>query len=311
MIVPKVMELYDTVMRETYRDTKKEIDIDSKDLHDEVFRRVRHEFVTDEEANLFIKMGRDVCRITGVDAQYGYPMEVFPKDRSGLSATTKGLFLRGILNFNKALVSYDTDKRLVGGVNLGVVPFWNKLRDDENIGGRKAKEINESIPLTERIIESLILGKMTDGSENFLGWFGTLKGYSEAKKAESEFFLNPTFDNFVTKVIPGYAYLNFTPDKGKGYYQQRLENCVQYFLNDGEGEDALVASISKTFFSPEGKFDGKGIFDNYKEMKKFFTKKRGNFYTNRKVDADKFSKMDRINDSTKITDWINKWVPWA
>lgn len=270
LVVPKMVEVYDTVMREQYRISGREIDIDNGDLHGEVFRRVRRSFGSDEEANLFIKMGRDVCRITGVDAQYGYPARVEPEVSSGLALTVRGSFLRGLFNYKKALVTYGTDVRLTGGINLGIIPFWNKLRGDEIVGGRKAKELLESAPISAGVIERLIQDKMV-GSENYLGWFGTLKGYAEAKKAEGEFMATPTLDNFVTKVVPAYwGYMQYTPEVAQQYFLRRLTSCIPFFIDKGEKKERLRASLIKLFM-PDGYFDGKGVFSDPREMKKYFT----------------------------------------
>lgn len=261
LIVPKVMETYDTVMRELYGANGREIDIDSQPIKDEVTTRLRGYFESDEEMKMFVKMGRDVCRMTGVDAQYGYPTRVVANDKSGLALTVKGAFLRGLLNYNTALISYGVDTRLTGGINLGMVPFWNKIRKIDGV---------KSAPITEEMIGNLIRDKMT-GSENFLGWFGTLKGYTEAKKAEGEFIAMPTLVNFMEKAIPAYwGYLQYTPDVAKDYFLRRFNSCIPFFIASGEGRDRLKTSVINIFLK-DGNFDGKGIFSSPNELKKFFT----------------------------------------
>ncbi len=276
-LVPKVIEVFDDTMREEYGTKKKEIDIDNSEILMKVMEKLRGQdlFGSDEEMRVFVKMGRDICRITGVDAQYGYPVDVEKGKPGGLALSVKGSFLRGLLNFNKALITYGTDERLTGNIKLGLVPFWNNLRGDEILGGKKAKEILESSPITAVDIENLIRDKML-GKENFLGWFGTLKGFVEAKNAESDFMNGkpPKLDDFFEKVVPAYhGYMKYTPDKEREYLRNRFAGCVTYFSNQVGGFD-LVREAAKKTFMPGNVFDGKGIFSSLKEMSGFFKKDR-------------------------------------
>lgn len=270
-IVPLVIQEYDDVMRSLYAARGSEINIDDETVRGIVAGRLGGVFDNPEEVAMFLKMGRDVCCLTGINAQYGYPVKVETRVTSGLTATVKGAFLRGLLNYNKSLITYGTDTDLTGGINLAVVPFWNKLRGDEMIGGRKAKETLGSAPIAAGDISSLVENKMK-GNANYEAWFGALKGPTEAKKTEGEFMNGqPTLENFVTKVMPAYfGYLQFTPDKGKAYFFRRLDSCIPYFLTKGERKERLKISIVNLFMK-DGNFDGKGLFEDANELKKYFT----------------------------------------
>ena len=302
-VVPKIMEEYDFVMRTIYNNTREAVNIDDKIVEDRVrnLLNTTHIFDSEDELNLFLRMGKDVCKLTAIDAQYGYPFDVQYGDKRGIPSSVRGAFFRGVFNFNKSLIADNKNgdlqiAQLNSGIDLGVIPFWNKQRKDE-----PAEKMVDSAPLTVAKINEIVNNKLA-GNANFEKWIGTMKGYAEAKKAESDFMTNsPTLNTFVEKVVPAYlGYLQFTPDKGRGYLQSRLVECLEYFKSQRGGTDISRAAIYKTFL-PENIFDGKGIFTDIDEMKRFFDF-HGVVISERDVKSKE--KDDLVREAGAKGDWV-------
>lgn len=282
-VIPLVMEEYDGALREIYRSGNVAVNIDSPEVYSMVDSIMAKNIPIEAERKLIMKMSRDLCRITGLDAQFGYSDN---KKTIKLESTVRGSFLRGLLCFNDILKGELTDEKqvLATGIDIGAYSFWNKMR---GITSRKT----DSLYADE--IQQIVVDKLSSGETHFANWINGLKKPSEAKKAESDFIETPTLANFVSKLVEAYGYKE---GKRAAYLKVRLDACMPYFKRYGEGTSRIISTVSGLFMK-DGTFDGKNIFSSAGDLKTYFNVFGIPINTTKAVLDD---------DSRRITDWLDR-----
>lgn len=257
-VVPLAMEEYDGVLREIYQSGDLAVNIDSPEVYSRVDEILSSKIPNESERRLIMKMARDLCRITGLDAQFGFAEQ---NKTVKLGSTVRGSFLRGLLCFNDSLKGELPPEKqtLAGGIDIGAYSFWNKMRNPSVISFK-----TDSLYASE--IEQIANEKLSTGEAHLQNWLNGLKKPSEAKKAESDFIENPTLANFVSRLVEAYGYKE---EKRPVYLKIRLDACMSYFKRYGEGTAKIIRSVTELFMK-DGNFDGKNIFLSAGDLKSYF-----------------------------------------
>ncbi len=297
-IVAEVVVIYDQVLRQkSVSEPLKAVNIDDSTISAELRRKIKTRLRLNDpkEIELFRLMGRDLCRITGIDAQYGVSKTGVYEDgkiKRDKLEDVSGSVVRAGLNYEIGIKQNDdlVKAELRKHVDLGFVPFWNEMRELEQ---------HESAPITVDQIKGVVDSKLLEGSSPYTTWANNLFSVIlDAKVAEDKIIGNPvSIDAMISGYEKVYWYKGGSRNK---YIQERISDLIRYYRdpNNVNRRDikAVVNMIEKTFF-PEGNFDGKGIYDSAS----YFKEKMKEVGLNINFQSEKIKKARSWGD--KLADW--------
>lgn len=226
LVVPKVLEIYSSVLHKLANDDKTEpVSIDGKNVKDKVSEKLRDLDInlSEDEIKFLVEIGRSVSGMLGIDSQYFYALE---KTGVGESRKYKSLPYgsKGVLMneaFNIVAIEFPNNPKIIpeayDDLDLGVAPFVNYLYGSDN---------PFSASVDSDVLYSMIMA-LPIGTE-YQNWVKNVIGASSAAKAERKMLLHPQDPIGQLKaVMSEYNY------KGPGklpYVIGRMKTVVNVFL---------------------------------------------------------------------------------
>lgn len=276
--VAEAIVVYQKIMKAEFDFSGGPVDIDS-DRFKNLFR-AEYGVVSGHDikyAELSLALGRDIVRLTGMDAKYALYTDTNDENKLKSLASSSGGLLRDIFNFRELqLGDRKNDKGLVEGIRVGAIPFWNKIRGGDDIGADiKHRDFTDS-----QEILNLFGTKITSNGKVFGEWAAEIPDKVKAQlDAEKDFLKTPTFEKlselggkcgYMKK--PEYMetrfseFLKFIGDSSRS--NNTLGKYQGFYLNRTQFYELFLTK----FFTDNEKFDGKNILKDINSFKKFFNK---------------------------------------